>query len=78
MNLNYTKKTKQYIIERKTCMTKKEYNEISKQIDALKAELKSYDMDDRFNDHQLYWEKQKLLNRLRRVRDQYKPRKKKK
>ena len=56
-------------------MTKKEYNDLSKQIDALKLELKGYDMDDRFNDPQLYWEKQKLLNKLRRARDEYKPRK---
>ena len=56
-------------------MTKKEYGLVLAQIEELKEELKSYDMDDRFNNYALYRLKQKELNGLRAVRDTYKPRK---
>jgi hypothetical protein len=56
-------------------MTKKEYGLVLAQIEDLKDELKSYDLDDRFNNYPLYRQKQRELNGLRQVRDSYKPRK---
>lgn len=56
-------------------MNKKEYNDILSKIENLKNELKSYDLDDRFDNYRLYRGKQKELNELRELRDTYKPRK---
>ena len=42
-------------------MNKKEYGLVLAQIEDLKDELKSYDLDDRFNNYPLYRQKAKRI-----------------